>query len=62
MKHTRLMWAALAVTMLVGVSVWAQGGHANTLSSQEQKEGWILLFDGKSLDKWTVTPALGKSV
>ena len=51
--------------MCVGVSVWAQegarmGGHANTLSSQEQKEGWILLFDGRSLDKWNVTPALAK--
>ena len=35
-------------------------GHANALTSQEQKEGWILLFDGKSLDKWNVTPALAK--
>ncbi len=42
------------------VSVWAQGGHANALSSQEQKEGWMLLFDGKTWDKWTVTPALAK--
>jgi hypothetical protein len=35
-------------------------GHANMLTSQEQKEGWMLLFDGKTLDKWTVTPALAK--
>jgi hypothetical protein len=61
MKQTRFMWASIAATICLSVSVWAQsGGHANALSSQEQKEGWILLFDGKSLDKWTVTPALAK--
>ena len=66
MKQTRFMWAALTATICLGISVvWAQkgarmGGHANTLSSQEQKEGWILLFDGRSLDKWNVTPALAK--
>ena len=36
------------------------GGHANALTAQEQQEGWILLFDGRSLDKWNVTPALAK--
>jgi hypothetical protein len=35
-------------------------GEANALTAQEQKEGWILLFDGKTLDKWNVTPALAK--
>src|SRR5919107_1299465 len=64
MKHTRLMWALIA-TIGVGVTVMAQeggrmAGHANTLTAQEQKEGWILLFDGKTLDKWNVTPALAK--
>jgi Domain of Unknown Function (DUF1080) len=62
MKHTRLMLAATAA-VCVSVSAFAQrpaAGHANTLSSQEQQEGWMLLFDGKSLDKWTVTPALAK--
>ena len=60
MKQTRFISAAMAATICLGVSVWAQSGHANALSSQEQKEGWILLFDGKSLDKWNVTPALAK--
>ena len=65
MDRSRVMSAALAATICLGVSVWAQngarmGGHANTLTSQEQQEGWILLFDGKSLDKWNVTPALAK--
>ena len=61
MKHTRFIWA-LAVMMALSAAVWAQNGSgaANTLTAQEQKEGWILLFDGKSLDKWNVTPALAK--
>jgi Domain of Unknown Function (DUF1080) len=60
MKHTRFLSAAMAAAIGLSVSVWAQGGHANALSSQEQKDGWELLFDGKTLDKWTVTPALAK--
>jgi hypothetical protein len=64
MKQTRFIWALVAMIGL-SVTAWAQngnrmGGHANTLTSQEQKEGWILLFDGKSLDKWNVTPELAK--
>ena len=64
MKHTRVMMAAAAAVCL-SASVLAQSGnrmtaHANALTSQEQQEGWMLLFDGKSLDKWTVTPALAK--
>jgi hypothetical protein len=64
MKHTRLMLAAAAAVCL-SASVLAQSGsrmsgHANVLTSQEQQEGWMLLFDGRSLDQWTVTPALAK--
>src|SRR5688572_21197339 len=62
MKSTHLMLAATAAVCL-SVSALAQrpaSGHANALTAQEQQEGWMLLFDGKSLDKWTVTPALAK--
>ena len=64
MKQTRFM-VAVALAACVSASVLAQSGtratgHANALTSQEQQEGWILLFDGKTLDKWTVTPALAK--
>ena len=62
MKQTRSIWA-LAAVMALSAAVWAQngeGGAANTLTAQEQRDGWILLFDGKTLDKWNVTPALAK--
>lgn len=64
MKPT-IMMAAIAATACLGASAWAQngnrpGGHPNALTSQEQQEGWVLLFDGKTLDRWNVTPALAK--
>jgi Domain of Unknown Function (DUF1080) len=63
MKRTLCLLAAVIVC--VGASTLAQNGNRassqpNTLTSQEQQEGWILLFDGKSLDKWQVTPELAK--
>ena len=61
MKHTRFIWA-LALMMALSAAVWAQNGTGtpNTLTAQEQRDGWMLLFDGKTLDKWNVTPALAK--
>jgi len=29
-----------------------QNGEINTLTKQEKKEGWELLFNGKWLDNW----------
>ena len=66
MKRTLLMSAVVASTVCLYASAWAQHGngessqHPNMLTSQEKKEGWILLFDGKTLDQWNVTPALAK--
>jgi len=61
------MKRSLVLFLVVGLSVmWAQGkkkgmgGAPNTLTAQEQKDGWELLFDGNSMDKWDVTPALAK--
>ncbi len=65
MKQTRTLAAVAAMVVCVSGLTLAQNGNRgagqpNTLTSQEQQEGWILLFDGKSLDKWNVTPALAK--
>ena len=65
MKRTLVVLAAAAATVWLSASALAQNGnpasgHANTLTAQEQKDGWVLLFDGKTLDKWNVTPELAK--
>lgn len=47
MKTTIL---SLLITALCVMNVQAQ--KDNSLSNQEKKDGWILLFDGKSMDGW----------
>src|SRR4051812_3824809 len=42
-------WIAVLVILLGGIGVRAGD---NELSEQEKKEGWLLMFDGKSVDGW----------
>src|SRR5262245_33063674 len=48
--------AAVVATVAVASAVVAAQKPApmNSLSEAERKGGWILLFDGKTLDGWTV--------
>jgi hypothetical protein len=43
---------ALVFWMAAFLSVAAQNEKINTLSEEEKKEGWRLLFNGKNLDGW----------
>lgn len=41
-----------AVLLILLTTVQAQAQLNNSLSAQEQQQGWRLLFDGKTLDHW----------
>lgn len=61
----RMLAIVMAAALGLSASALAQNGNRssgqpNTLTSQERQEGWVLLFDGKTLDKWNVTPNLAK--
>ena len=48
MKIFRICAIAMTFLMLACASI----AEDNTLSSQEKSDGWVLLFDGKSMDQW----------
>jgi hypothetical protein len=47
-------WRLCALTCLLTASMLATSAHAadNELTSTEQKDGWVLLFNGKDLGGW----------
>ena len=53
------MKLAYTVTALVLFAA-PVGAADNELTEKERADGWVLLFDGKSLDGWT-TSAVGRS-
>lgn len=50
MKHATLLTLACAF--------YAAAGEANHLTKEEEKEGYLLLFNGRNLDGWDGDPAL----
>lgn len=50
MKALSYLLVACSATLLFSCN--QQGKNLNALTNKEKKEGWELLFDGKSIDKW----------
>jgi hypothetical protein len=50
MKNVPSHWIVTAAVVVFVAATWA--AEPNTLTDQERAEGWILLFDGKSLGAW----------
>ena len=50
--RTACVAVLIAATSAAVQTAGAQNGAANRLTPEEQKAGWILLFDGRSLDGW----------
>lgn len=45
-------WIRIVLVLLAALHVWDSEAAENTLTESERAEGWILLFDGKSLAGW----------
>src|SRR5687768_9528613 len=60
MVRIRTMRHAIAFLVLSAVVATGQDS-ANRLTRKESTDGWILLFDGKSLNGWTARPTFDKS-
>jgi len=50
MKRNIILSLSLAAGLLLAIPTFAQ--QANKLTQKEQKEGWVLLFNGKDFDGW----------
>src|SRR4030095_7742677 len=55
-RRSGIVWFLLAMAVLSGgARIHAATGATapdNTLTEQEQKEGWVLLFDGRTTQGW----------
>ena len=57
MKRMALIIAVVLI-LLSPLALASEQMH-NTLSEQEQKDGWVLLFDGTTTEGWTGTRTEG---
>ena len=55
MKATNL---TLGLAFLTGAFALSALAEDNELTAAEKQDGWVLLFDGKSLDGWTGDPSV----
>lgn len=48
----KFLSTVFSLLLILGLSINMSNAQHNTLTEEEQQEGWILLFDGESLDHW----------